>query len=67
MAHRVLAVVGVEPELALVKYKRLVGGGMMKIVNMSVDPALAKLGYDEAAIARLAEDRVLHRREPQTG
>ena len=36
---------GVEPDLALVKYKSLVGGGMMKIVNTTVPLALATLGY----------------------
>jgi len=39
---------GVEPDLALVKYKKLVGGGMIKIVNNTVPSALIKLGYDEA-------------------
>jgi ribonucleoside-diphosphate reductase alpha chain len=38
---------GIEPDLALVKVKRLVGGGTMKIVNQTVPRALAKLGYDE--------------------
>jgi ribonucleoside-diphosphate reductase alpha chain len=36
---------GVEPDLALVKYKKLVGGGMIKIVNQTVPGALFKLGY----------------------
>jgi ribonucleoside-diphosphate reductase alpha chain len=36
---------GVEPDLALVKYKKLVGGGMIKIVNNTVPGALFKLGY----------------------
>jgi ribonucleoside-diphosphate reductase alpha chain len=36
---------GVEPDIALVKYKKLVGGGLMKIVNGTVPMALAKLGY----------------------
>jgi ribonucleoside-diphosphate reductase alpha chain len=38
---------GVEPDLALVKYKKLVGGGMIKIVNSTVPSALIKLGYAE--------------------
>jgi ribonucleoside-diphosphate reductase alpha chain len=38
---------GVEPDLALVKYKKLVGGGMIKIVNSTVPSALIKLGYSE--------------------
>ena len=36
---------GIEPDLALVKYKKLVGGGMIKIVNNTVPAALFKLGY----------------------
>jgi len=36
---------GIEPDLALVKYKKLVGGGMIKIVNQTVPSALFKLGY----------------------
>jgi ribonucleotide reductase alpha subunit len=36
---------GVEPDIALVKYKKLVGGGLMKIVNQTVPMALEKLGY----------------------
>jgi len=36
---------GVEPDIALVKYKKLVGGGLMKIVNGTVPMALGKLGY----------------------
>jgi ribonucleoside-diphosphate reductase alpha chain len=41
---------GVEPDLALVKYKKLVGGGMIKIVNNTVPEALFKLGYDNEAV-----------------
>jgi ribonucleoside-diphosphate reductase alpha chain len=41
---------GVEPDLALVKYKKLVGGGMIKIVNNTVPSALIKLGYSEEAV-----------------
>src|SRR5207245_7641854 len=36
---------GIEPDIALVKYTKLVGGGVMKIVNQSVPGALRKLGY----------------------
>jgi ribonucleoside-diphosphate reductase alpha chain len=36
---------GIEPDIALIKYKKLVGGGMMKIVNQSVPGVLKKLGY----------------------
>jgi ribonucleoside-diphosphate reductase alpha chain len=41
---------GVEPDIALVKYKKLVGGGLMKIVNQTVPMALRKLGYAEPQI-----------------
>ena len=41
---------GIEPDIALVKYKQLAGGGMLKIVNRTVPMALRKLGYDEPAI-----------------
>ena len=42
---------GVEPDIALVKYKKLVGGGMMKIVNTTVPMALTKLGYNAEQVA----------------
>ena len=38
---------GVEPDIALVKYKKLVGGGMLKLVNGSVPTALRRLGYSD--------------------
>src|ERR1700680_4330977 len=41
---------GIEPDLALVKYKKLVGGGMIKIVNNTVPSALIKLGYSETDV-----------------
>src|SRR5260370_14875092 len=41
---------GVEPDLALVKYKKLVGGGMIKIVNNTVPSPLIKLGYSESDV-----------------
>jgi ribonucleoside-diphosphate reductase alpha chain len=41
---------GVEPDIALVKYKKLVGGGLMKIVNNTVPMALTKLGYTAAQV-----------------
>jgi ribonucleoside-diphosphate reductase alpha chain len=41
---------GIEPDLALVKYKKLVGGGMIKIVNNTVPGALFKLGYSESEV-----------------
>src|SRR5690606_37166130 len=42
---------GVEPDIALVKYKKLVGGGVMKIVNTAVPMALERLGYSQDQIA----------------
>jgi len=44
---------GVEPDLALVKYKKLVGGGLLKIVNNVVPMALLKLGYSEEQAAEI--------------
>ena len=41
---------GIEPDIALVKYKKLVGGGMLKIVNQTVPTALKRLGYDQKQI-----------------
>jgi len=41
---------GIEPDIALVKYKQLAGGGMLKIVNQTVPLALQKLEYDKAEI-----------------
>jgi ribonucleoside-diphosphate reductase alpha chain len=41
---------GIEPDIALVKYKRLVGGGMLKIVNHTVPEALRRLGYVEREV-----------------
>ncbi|HXM77375.1 MAG TPA: vitamin B12-dependent ribonucleotide reductase, partial [Thermoanaerobaculia bacterium] len=46
---------GVEPDLALVKYKKLVGGGTIKIVNQTVPLALRRLGYSEEEVARIIE------------
>ncbi|MFM2097026.1 MAG: hypothetical protein RIS70_4150 [Planctomycetota bacterium] len=44
---------GIEPDIALVKYKQLAGGGMLKIVNQTVPLALKNLGYDDPAIAAI--------------
>jgi ribonucleoside-diphosphate reductase alpha chain len=44
---------GIEPDLALVKYKKLVGGGLLKIVNNTVPAALRKLGYDEHQVKEI--------------
>jgi ribonucleoside-diphosphate reductase alpha chain len=41
---------GIEPDIALVKYKQLAGGGMLKIVNQTVPLALRTLGYDERSV-----------------
>jgi ribonucleoside-diphosphate reductase alpha chain len=46
---------GVEPDFALVKFKKLAGGGYFKIVNQSVTPALRHLGYDEGQIKDVVE------------
>ena len=46
---------GVEPDIALVKYKKLVGGGLMKIVNQTVPMALQKLGYSAQQIKEIIE------------
>jgi len=46
---------GVEPDIALVKYKKLVGGGLLKIVNHTVPRALKRLGYDVKQIQDIVE------------
>jgi ribonucleoside-diphosphate reductase alpha chain len=46
---------GVEPDIALVKYKRLVGGGLLKIVNNTVPRALKRLGYDSKDVQAIIE------------
>ena len=50
---------GIEPDFSLVKFKKLVGGGSMQIVNQTIPRALTKLGYDtekvEAIVAYIAE------------
>jgi ribonucleoside-diphosphate reductase alpha chain len=46
---------GVEPDIALVKYKKLVGGGMIKIVNQTVPLALARLGYEKDDVQAIVE------------
>ncbi|MBM4372410.1 MAG: vitamin B12-dependent ribonucleotide reductase, partial [Deltaproteobacteria bacterium] len=46
---------GVEPDIALVKFKKLVGGGMMKIVNNTVPRALARLGYEPKQIEEILD------------
>jgi len=44
---------GIEPDIALVKYKQLAGGGMLKIVNQTVPLALKTLGYNESQIGSI--------------
>src|SRR5579863_8275486 len=46
---------GIEPDIALIKYKKLVGGGMLKIVNQTVPRALKRLGYDSREVQEIVE------------
>ena len=46
---------GIEPDIALVKYKKLVGGGMLKIVNQTVPHALERLGYEDKEIHEIVK------------
>ena len=46
---------GVEPDIALVKYKKLVGGGFLKIVNRTVPMALRRLGYTQEEIEQIID------------
>jgi len=51
---------GIEPDFALVKFKKLAGGGYFKIINRAVPPALRTLGYSEAQIAEIEAYAVGH-------
>src|SRR6185295_11640443 len=51
---------GIEPDLALVKFKKLAGGGYFKIINQAVPEALRSLGYAEAQIAEIEAYAVGH-------
>ena len=51
---------GIEPDFALVKFKKLAGGGYFKIINRTVPLALRTLGYDDAAIERIVTRAVGH-------
>ncbi len=51
---------GIEPDFALVKFKKLAGGGYFKIINRSVPAALRTLGYSEAQIAEIEAYAVGH-------
>ncbi len=46
---------GIEPDIALVKYKQLAGGGMLKITNRTLSLGLKKLGYDDASVQRIED------------
>ncbi|MEA2636243.1 MAG: ribonucleoside-diphosphate reductase alpha chain [Chloroflexota bacterium] len=46
---------GIEPDIALVKYKKLVGGGMLKIVNQTVPIALRRIGYPETQVSEILQ------------
>ena len=63
---------GIEPDIALVKYKLLAGGGMLKIVNQTVRPALENLGYDAGQIRSIlahidAYDTIEDIKDAETG
>ncbi len=51
---------GIEPDLALVKFKKLVGGGSMQIVNQTVPGALRSLGYPEEQVEAIVEHIAEH-------
>jgi ribonucleoside-diphosphate reductase alpha chain len=51
---------GIEPDIALVKYKLLAGGGMLKIVNRTVPEALRRLGYSASEIASIEKHIEIH-------
>jgi ribonucleoside-diphosphate reductase alpha chain len=51
---------GIEPDLALVKFKKLVGGGSMQIVNQTVPRALRNLGYQQERIEAISEHIAAH-------
>jgi ribonucleoside-diphosphate reductase alpha chain len=51
---------GIEPDFALVKFKKLAGGGYFKIINRAVPPALRTLGYSESDIAEIEAYAVGH-------
>ncbi len=51
---------GIEPDFALVKFKKLVGGGSMQIVNQTIPRALRKLGYAEETIEAIVEHIAQH-------
>ncbi len=46
---------GIEPDFALVKFKKLAGGGYFKIINQSIPPALSKIGYNKEQITEIVK------------
>ena len=46
---------GIEPDFALVKFKKLAGGGYFKIINQTVPEALQRLGYSEAQVKTIID------------
>ena len=56
---------GIEPDFALVKFKKLAGGGHMKIINRTVPDALKVLGYDQEQISNLISYALGHERLPK--
>ncbi|MEZ0327870.1 MAG: adenosylcobalamin-dependent ribonucleoside-diphosphate reductase, partial [Fimbriimonas sp.] len=52
---------GIEPDFALVKFKKLAGGGYFKIINQSCPPALRKLGYSEKQITEIIDYALGHK------
>ncbi len=52
---------GIEPDFALVKFKKLAGGGYFKIINQSIPPALTKLGYTDAQVAEIISYTLGHK------
>ncbi len=57
---------GIEPDFALVKFKKLAGGGYFKIINRAVPEGLRALGYGEAQLAEIEAYR-RRPRQPETG
>ena len=51
---------GIEPDLGLVKFKKLVGGGTLEIVNQTVPRALTRLGYDEEQVSDIVDHIAEH-------
>ncbi len=51
---------GIEPDFALVKFKKLAGGGYFKIINRTVPPALTSLGYSDAEVKEIIDYAVGH-------